>query len=90
MISFGHLPDGRQAHLHTLQNANGLRVEISDYGGAIVRLLTPDRHGHLRDIVLGFDRVEDYVAHSPYFGCIIGRCGNRIAGGTFTLDGTRY
>jgi aldose 1-epimerase len=90
MTPFGRLPDGREAQLFTLKNARGLRVEISDYGGTIVRLFAPDRHGTLADIVLGFDRVEDYVAHSPYFGCLIGRFGNRIANGRFTLGGQTY
>lgn len=86
MKSFGKLPDGREARLFLLEHGP-LRVEISDYGGTIVRLFTPDRRGQSADVVLGFDRVEDYVAHSPYFGALIGRCGNRIAGGKFTLDG---
>jgi aldose 1-epimerase len=90
MISFGRLPDGREARLYTLSNTNGVRADISDYGGAVVRLFAPDRHGARADIVLGFDRVEDYVAHSPYFGCLIGRCGNRIANGIFSLDGKTY
>ena len=90
MTSFGKLPDGREAQLHTLRNAQGLCVDISDYGGTIVRLLAPDRHGKFADIVLGFDRVEDYIAHSPYFGSLIGRFGNRIAHGRFSLDGKSY
>ncbi|MGH7947551.1 MAG: aldose epimerase family protein, partial [Opitutaceae bacterium] len=90
MIPFGKLPDGQEARLYTLANAQGLRVEISNYGGTIVRLFAPDRHGRFADVVLGFDRVEEYVAHSPYFGCLIGRCGNRIAGGKFSLNGETY
>ena len=90
MSPFGTLPDGRPAQLHTLANAAGFRAEISDYGGTVVRLFAPDRRGELADVVLGFDRVEDYVARSPYFGCLIGRVGNRIADGTFSLNGRRY
>ena len=90
MNVFGKLPDGREAYLHTLGNARGVRVEITNYGGTIVRVLAPDRHGQLADITLGFDRLEDYVAHSPYFGCLIGRVGNRIAGGKFSLHGKSY
>lgn len=90
MTLFGSTPDGRDTHLFILQNRRGLRAEITDYGGTLVRLFTPDRHGQAADVVLGFDRVEDYVAHSPYFGCIIGRCGNRIARGTFSLDGRTH
>lgn len=90
MISFGKLPDGTEARLYRLRNALGLVAEISDYGGTVVRLLAPDRHGQVADVLLGFDRVEDYVAHSPYFGCLIGRFGNRIAHGRFSLHGTTY
>lgn len=90
MTLFGHTTDGREAHLYTLQNAHGLRAEISDYGGVIVRLFVPDRRGQLSDVVLGFDRLEDYLARSPYFGCIVGRVGNRIGNGRFTLDGQTY
>lgn len=90
MISFGTLPDGSEARLFTLRNTHGVRAEISDYGGTIVRLFTPNRHGEFNDVLLGFDRVEDYVAHSPYFGCIIGRFGNRIAHGKFALNGRTY
>lgn len=88
--SFGQIPNGGAATLHVLQNMNGLRAEISDYGGTLVRLLAPDRHGRFRDVVLGFDSLSGYLDHSPYFGCIIGRFGNRIAGGRFTLDGNVY
>ena len=90
MESFGQTPDGLTAHLFRLENATGFHVEISEYGGTIVRLLAPDRHGKLKDVVLGFDTVEEYVAHSPYFGCVVGRYGNRIAGGRFALDGQTY
>src|SRR5688500_17228705 len=62
MNEFGKLPDGRVAQLYTLSNARGLRVEITNYGGTIVRLLAPDRHGKLADVTLGFDRLEDYIA----------------------------
>jgi aldose 1-epimerase len=88
--SFGTLPDGRPAHLYTLENTSGFHAEITDYGGTVVRVCAADRHGDFADVVLGFDSVEGYVAHSPYFGCIIGRFGNRIADGTFSLEGHRY
>jgi aldose 1-epimerase len=90
MNVFGRLPDGREAQLFTLSNARGVRAEITNYGGTIVRLFTPDRHGELADITLGFDQLTDYVAHSPYFGCLIGRVGNRIANGRFSLAGKTY
>ena len=87
---FGSLPDGRAANLHVLTSPSGFRAEISDYGATVVRLFAPDRRGEFSDVVLGFDSVEDYVAHSPFFGGIIGRFGNRIAHGAFTLDGHTY
>lgn len=88
--SFGQTPEGTTAQLHTLENASGFRVDITDYGATVVNLLVPDRHGHLADVVLGFDSVEGYIKDSPYFGATIGRCGNRIAHGRFQLDGKSY
>jgi iduronate 2-sulfatase len=88
--SFGRLPDGRDTQLYTLRNASGFQVEITNYGGTIVRLLAPDRDGKLADVTLGFDTVERYAKQSPYFGALIGRVGNRIAHGKFTLDGETY
>ena len=88
--SFGRLPDGREVQLYSLRNANGVEVEISNYGGTIVRFLAPDRHGQLTDITLGFETVEPYPRKSPYFGALIGRVGNRIAAGEFQLDGVTY
>lgn len=88
--SFGLTPDGRDCRLYTLENAAGLRADISDYGGTIVRLLAPDRSGRLADVVLGFDRAEGYVAHTSYFGCLVGRVANRIAGSKFSLDGRTF
>lgn len=82
--------DGRPVHLFTLVNAAGARCRITTYGATVTHLEVPDREGRLADVVLGFDRLEDYVAHSPYFGCIVGRCANRIARGRFTLDGKEY
>jgi len=88
--SFGQTPDGRAASLYALQNRRGFRAEIADYGGLVVRLLAPDRRGELSDVVLGFETVAEYAAQSPYFGCIVGRVGNRIAGARFPLDGREY
>lgn len=87
---FGTLPDGRPATLYTLTNARGARADITDYGATIVRLFVPDRTGRPGDVVLGFNRVEDYTKASPYFGAVVGRYGNRIAGGRFTLDGRTF
>lgn len=87
---FGFLPDGRAATLHTLTNPNGLVVKITDFGGIITHIHTPDRDGNLADIVLGYDSVEPYVDDSPYFGALIGRYGNRVCDGRFTLDGKQW
>jgi aldose 1-epimerase len=87
---FGKIAGGQEAQLFLLENAGGLRAEISDYGGTVVRLFAPDRQGRFDDVVLGCDRVEDYVTHSPYFGCIVGRFANRIANGKFSLEGRSY
>ena len=88
--SFGQTPDGHPVRLYTLDNGRGLRADISDYGATIVRLLSPDRAGRVADVVLGFNDAAAYAAHTSYFGCVIGRVGNRIAGGRFTLDGREY
>jgi len=87
MRTFGTLPDGRTASLFTLTNAGGMSAEVTNYGGIITRLLAPDRDGRMADVVLGFDTLESYLADSPFFGALIGRFGNRIAHGRFTLDG---
>jgi aldose 1-epimerase len=76
--------------LFTLSNANGIEVRLIDYGGIILSLMAPDRDGNLGDIVLGYDDLDGYLQVSPYFGALIGRYGNRIAGARFTLDGVEY
>ena len=85
---FGTLPDGRQVEAHLLTNDCGTRVRVLTYGGIVQSLEVPAATGRPRNVVLGFPRLEDYVARSPYFGAIIGRFANRIAGGRFELDGT--
>ena len=87
---FGTLPDGRVADQYTLKNANGMEVKISNYGGVITHWTAPDKDGKFEDIVLGFDSLAGYLTPPPYFGAIIGRYGNRIAKGKFTLDGKNY
>ncbi len=87
---FGELNDGRTAELYTLENENGMKVEITNYGGIIVRLFVPDRDNNLDDIVLGYDNLEQYFNDPNYFGALIGRYGNRIADGKFDLDGNTY
>ena len=87
---FGVTPDGQQVTLYTFSNPAGMEARVIDYGGIIVGLRVPDRDGELEDVVLGFDSLEGYVDEHPYFGAIIGRFGNRIANGRFTLDGREY
>ena len=87
---FGETSEGQQVRLYTLRNANGLSAEIMTYGAIVVTLKTPDRNGKMGDIVLGYDNLQDYIKNSPYFGAIVGRYGNRIAQGKFTLDGVEY
>lgn len=74
----------------TLTNQNGIQIKILNYGGIITSILTPDQHGQLDDIVLGFDQPEAYQGKHPYLGAIIGRYANRIARGTFILNGKEY
>jgi aldose 1-epimerase len=90
--AWGKTPQGQDVELFTLTNAHGMEARIITYGGILVSLKVPDRNGKLGDIVNGFDSIAGYVQQppEPYFGAIIGRYGNRIANGTFTLDGARY
>jgi aldose 1-epimerase len=87
--SFG-VVDGTRVSLYTLRNASGMEARITNYGGIIVSLKVPDRKGSLGDVVLGYDSLSSYVKANPYFGCLIGRYGNRIASGKFSLGGTEY
>ena len=93
--SFGHTTDGLVVQLFTLRNAHGATATISNYGGTLTSLLMPNRNGQLGDVVLGFEDVSGYQSPAfrqanPYFGALIGRYGNRIAKGRFTLDGKDY
>ncbi|WP_341938521.1 galactose-1-epimerase [Marinimicrobium sp. C2-29] len=89
--SFGELPDGGEVTLFTLNNGQGMEAKLMNYGGIITHLKTPDRDGEMGDVVLGFDTLEEYLEQNPpYFGALIGRYGNRIAGGRFELDGEVY
>lgn len=90
---FGKTPDGKEVYLYTLKNAAGMQVKITNYGGRITTIEVPDRNKKFDDVVLGFDNVEGYTtgpAAGAYFGAIIGRYANRLAHGTFTLDGHTY
>lgn len=87
---FGTTPDGEPVDIITLRSPSGIELDVSTYGGIVTRLLAPDRDGELADIVLGHEWLEAYLAGTPYFGAIVGRYGNRIAGGRFTLEGAEY
>lgn len=87
---FGQLPDGRRVELFTVRNAHEVEIRAMTYGAIITSIRTPDRHGASADIVLGFDSLSGYLGASPYFGAIVGRYANRIAGGRFQLDGVQY
>lgn len=89
-ISLGKLADGREASLFTLQNSHGMVVAVSDYGGTLVQLIVPDRHGQMGDVLLGHDSVGEYEAYGVFMGCLVGRYANRIANGQFELDGVVY
>jgi aldose 1-epimerase len=93
--AFGNTPDGTPVELYTLRNSKGAEACIMTYGGIVQKLIMPDKNGHFGDVVLGFDNLDgytnpNYVTNCPYFGALIGRYGNRIGGGQFTLDGQTY
>jgi aldose 1-epimerase len=87
---FGKTNDGRAVDLYTLTNQKGMEVAITNFGGIIVALKVPDRKGKIDDVVLGYDALDGYLLNKAFFGAIIGRYGNRIAHGKFTLDGKTY
>jgi len=86
---FGQL-DSTDVYLYTLENANGMVVKITNYGGIVTSILSPGRAGLNADVVLGFDNLQSYLDGHPHFGCIVGRYANRIAEGKFSIDGKEY
>jgi aldose 1-epimerase len=88
--AFGRTSDGAAVEMYTLTNDRGLRARIMTYGATLVSLEVPDRTGSAADIVLGYESLDGYIKNSPYFGSIVGRYGNRIAGARFELDGATY
>ncbi len=87
---FGQTKDGAPVTLFTLRNIRGAEARISTYGGLVISLKVPDRSGEMGDVVLGYDALAGYLKDSPYFGALIGRYGNRIAKGKFSMDGKEY
>ena len=82
--------DGKPINLYKLTNKNGVTVEITNFGGKIVTIIVPDRKGNFKDIVLGFDTIDEYIKGNPYFGALIGRSANRISKAKFVLEGKEY
>lgn len=87
---FGKLKDGTPVSLYTMTNGKGARMKVMNYGGIIVSLEVPAKDGNPIDVVLGYDSLAAYEKQNPFFGALVGRYGNRIAGGKFTLDGKEY
>ncbi len=88
--AFGEMPNGEQVDKYTLSNENGMEIDVITYGGIITRWTAPDKNGNYQDVVLGFNDLESYFGDVPYFGALVGRYGNRIANGEFSLDGETY
>lgn len=89
--SYGKTAAGENVDLYTLRNSKGVEAKITNYGGILVSLIVPDRNGKFDDVVLGFNDLDSYLTkNDPYMGALIGRYGNRIAKGRFTLDGVEY
>ena len=87
---FGQTPDGQEVSLVTMTNPNGLRAKVTNYGGILVSMEVPDKDGNLGDITLGYDKLEEYIKETPYFGATVGRYANRIGKAKFTLEGVEY
>ena len=88
--SFGKTAAGENVDLYTLRNTKGVEATITNLGGIVVSLKVPDKNGKFEDVVLGFNDLDSYLKPHPYFGALIGRYGNRIAKGRFTLNGVEY
>jgi aldose 1-epimerase len=90
MTPFGKTQEGQPVERYTLKNAGGMEVDVITWGATVTRILVPDRAGKMADVALGFDTVDKYLTRHPYFGSTIGRYGNRIGKGRFTLNGAEY
>ena len=87
---FGSLEDGQEIYSYTMKNSNGVTVRICEFGGAIMEIRVPDRWGRMSDVIGGYDSLRDYVLGDGYLGALIGRVGNRICDGKYTLGGKEY
>jgi aldose 1-epimerase len=90
MKPFGKTEEGQTVEKYTLRNAGGVEVDVMTWGATVTRISVPDRQGKMADITLGFDTIDPYLKPHPFFGSIVGRYGNRIAKGRFTLNGVEY
>lgn len=88
--NFGMTGDGKEIILYTIKNKNGMEASVTNLGAILVTLLVPNKNGEVKDVVLGFDKGEDYLTNPCYFGATIGRNANRIAGAKFVIDGVTY
>ncbi len=89
-VEFGKTPEGTPVELYILTNGKGMTAKITTYGATLTQLIVPDRNGKQGDVILGFDSLAPYLGQEPYLGAIVGRYGNRIAKGKFTLNGVTY
>lgn len=87
---YGKMPDGREVKIFTLTNKNGLRARVTEYGAILVSMETPDKDGKIADLTHGYETLDGWLTNTSYFGATVGRFGNRIADGKFTLDGQEY
>lgn len=87
---FGTTKDGKEVYLYTLENKNGMKAVVMNYGAILVRLFVPDQNGKSEDVVLGYDKLEQYFGNGCFFGATIGPNGNRISNAAFELDGVTY
>lgn len=87
---FGKSPDGREVYLYTITNKKGMAAAVTNVGAVLVKLMVPDKDGKVEDVVLGFDKAEDYFENPSFFGAVIGPSANRIAGASFVIDGITY
>lgn len=87
---FGKSPEGQEINLYTITNKNGMKAELTNLGAILVSLYVPDKNGNIADVVLGFDKAEDYYKNPSFFGAVIGPSANRIDGASFEIDGETY
>ncbi|NLG02324.1 MAG: galactose mutarotase, partial [Clostridia bacterium] len=88
--SFGKTKQGTETFLYTIENKNGMKAKVTNFGAILVALYAPDQNGQMKDVVLGYDKIEDYENNGSFFGTTVGRNANRIADAKFEIDGVTY